>query len=1760
MENKSDWCSKVKEYITNGIFRTSVQVLEGNIWNVVSYSMVLIYEFISQLFFPFEMCMKTDDNGYFTTAYDVMRLLQLDSYITTMSLLTLTLTLIILLLIFLIIIGVFVINHYMYIKHLKKGSEGSEEDKSRNYKLFNFVLVIFTTVLGIPIYKASLQVFRCQDEASGYILSNTESTECWSGSHIALCVLAIFVLIIFCTICIIKEIFLISNDPSSPVPWAAYFISELLLLKLFSKLVIASFVTLGRHSDTYIYAMILYILLLLAIYYLLVKYYPPLYHRPIHLIVLFTQSFLLIFSIIIFIAGLLSVNLTLLPIISSVFLSLIFSFLTLVLNQYNNNQRLKKDFRYGENYLSDNELQKYLVILILEVKKLDMNSDIATGKRIYGIFCSHQSNCIDSRKCSCNKQKLNTQAIKEKMTKVRRMSHESNLSNRSAASAKSYGSVGSMKSMNSQGSGGSIKSAGYSLSMMGMQIAHSSSTHNNSTDQNTKSNLLILINYVNSHLKTLISTNQKCIILHLFRAFFLKMFTNCVYQAISELEYIKIFCKPTAHKLYLINNFAQKVEKDYISKIQEDKEMDLDNLLAFESLYNNIREESNSCSNLGYQFWQNIGSKEFDVNSISLIGIQITKKIIHIQKYFEKAIVLNPFHYNIYREYGLFVLRILNDKFEADGLFSNGRKYLREINELENDYDIDILNIHANKNTCIIVVSGNSDSLGEIISCNNELYPNLGYLPAEIQGKNCNVLMPNFIGSKHNKFLKRYIETRSSTDIDNQKVVTGQDSNGFLVPLRFFVKVLSSFRTGIKFLGIMRRLESGAMYFKDNIEHFDNKSFGLIATTTRNQIIGISQTCFSLLGIPNGLFKASSRENKKEDHINELLQIHEESDESCSLVDEQKEYEMMNEEIYLESIITELTDSEEAVAHEGKVVQIDTQYLRAYLDNDNLSETEVEHLNSQTGTFKIFLKSRIEFYSRGLVNFKIFNFFIMPEEENQPVLRSSTMAARAFVFALKDRADSGQYLDRAQDLDKEFLFLKSLGSSTESDDSYYQEYYEEFRLFNKQFASNSSNSNFRFLNYFMIIVSFYLFFASLGCFILDLHQNEHFGERSNIIYNTASRYFDLTTICSSVKNMEMSAKLYTAPNMNPDYPLVDVYYYSKEYLSIAIDVERRAQAYIDTLRYDFSGDLKELEKASVVTVINIGRNRSQQITKHTINTALLQYLSKASDISAQPFPTMKTQLGAVNPLQPAQKLELDVEFILYNAMDGLRDKLEESANEFLDSVHQDNKQHWNQFSIVCYISIFCPFIGLLVVFPSIIRLYKQKYVVLGLFAHIPEGKAKILAKNCLEYQNQTEGLNQKDKLIKFEDDCSVDSYSLPYIDSKISKISEEYQDPENRPLTEGSFQDTKQQFFSATKLKGKEKGKIKKINLPSGKEEEEEKCEEERQIQILGQLQLEREELKRKEQMLKKIELNRGCLFIVLVLFSLFLAAYFVGILFLLDKQIDQANLENDAIYQLGDYITFPQLLGSCLIFCVDHNMVKLRDGEDLIDIYIEKVLENKEKIDDIMYRDIGFLKDTQKELSKLDTSKYCELYTKAIHSMESRYSEYSFEAINTMTLEVCRTTYNSLLVQGLNSAIVTIYKEVKATQLIRKSIISSNIPQSIQNIPLGKTFKLLTLHLLLILPVGHELVLKLKNDFQDHLDFSKVITIFLFTIYIIVLIVFFLIIWPIFLRKVNSLKKINQLLKLIPEDTRYIAYESKYHYKIKEVILGENRENFSSI
>src|SRR5689334_21246408 len=88
-----------------------------------------------------------------------------------------------------------------------------------------------------------------------------------------------------------------------------------------------------------------------------------------------------------------------------------------------------------------------------------------------------------------------------------------------------------------------------------------------------------------------------------------------------------------------------------------------------------------------------------------------------------------------------------------------------------NFMDNERMKYSENSKTCIITCSGNLQSMGKVLSANNETLDVLQYLHTDLIGHSVNSIMPNVLADIHDDLMKNYFETNTGRVMGRERLV-----------------------------------------------------------------------------------------------------------------------------------------------------------------------------------------------------------------------------------------------------------------------------------------------------------------------------------------------------------------------------------------------------------------------------------------------------------------------------------------------------------------------------------------------------------------------------------------------------------------------------------------------------------------------------------------------------------------------------------------------------------------------------------------------------------------------------------------------------------------------------------------------------------------------------------------------------------------------------------------------------------------------------
>ncbi|CAG9322241.1 unnamed protein product [Blepharisma stoltei] len=241
---------------------------------------------------------------------------------------------------------------------------------------------------------------------------------------------------------------------------------------------------------------------------------------------------------------------------------------------------------------------------------------------------------------------------------------------------------------------------------------------------------------------------------------------------------------------YMLYHFRKTSESFYKAHMKDDA-YDYE---LFEKAFQNAQKNDESVTRSQFYFWAELESKAPKIQKLSKLAGETAKMIIVAKGNYQKLLKLNSKNTQALRMYGWF-LSSLNNFSEM------GQRYL---NKAEMQEEAQQKNLNANvmnslnqplsffdADNAIIRVSGDFETLGEIQKANASACQLLGYLSAELIGRNISLIIPSPFSESHDEYIKKFHESGNYSIIDNQHLILYfANKNNNIFEGRLLVKVV----------------------------------------------------------------------------------------------------------------------------------------------------------------------------------------------------------------------------------------------------------------------------------------------------------------------------------------------------------------------------------------------------------------------------------------------------------------------------------------------------------------------------------------------------------------------------------------------------------------------------------------------------------------------------------------------------------------------------------------------------------------------------------------------------------------------------------------------------------------------------------------------------------------------------------------------------------------------------------------------------------
>lgn len=289
--------------------------------------------------------------------------------------------------------------------------------------------------------------------------------------------------------------------------------------------------------------------------------------------------------------------------------------------------------------------------------------------------------------------------------------------------------------------------------------------------------------------------------------------------------------------------------------------VEMKNLLLYNKLFHDILTSLSSVVLNAKCLWLTLMRRLFNINTIENYCKKIREFSTKTNTLFSEITSINGLttssqdvDYKIYKIYSYYLKKVWKNEDESnfytkkalDEIYSSFQiRNSIKAPRFEDNFCQDIslaMNVFFGLNrTGIAILNGNmsTENFCKVSYVNDILWRQICEFtsPYDILEKNISILMPDFIGSCHDGYIKHFFQTSQIKIVNCVRCNFLLDKNKLFVPVKFLVKFLPSISQGINFIGYITRSD-----FNDVIVGRSNK-VGYILTDIEGKILFFDKIC-----------------------------------------------------------------------------------------------------------------------------------------------------------------------------------------------------------------------------------------------------------------------------------------------------------------------------------------------------------------------------------------------------------------------------------------------------------------------------------------------------------------------------------------------------------------------------------------------------------------------------------------------------------------------------------------------------------------------------------------------------------------------------------------------------------------------------------------------------------------------------------------------------------------------------------------------------
>ena len=159
-----------------------------------------------------------------------------------------------------------------------------------------------------------------------------------------------------------------------------------------------------------------------------------------------------------------------------------------------------------------------------------------------------------------------------------------------------------------------------------------------------------------------------------------------------------------------------------------------------------------------------------------------------------------------YLVYGIFKQQFGNSPIE-------GENYLSKYFQFKQNKKIEDEKLFNQNDGTTVMISGEKESLGQILSCSESIQKMFGFHHRAILGQNISIIMPRFFKERHDRFILDFENTGKSRIMGNEETLLfGKNQQNDIFPVTINLSIQQNLEQGIMYTALLRKINDESEY------------------------------------------------------------------------------------------------------------------------------------------------------------------------------------------------------------------------------------------------------------------------------------------------------------------------------------------------------------------------------------------------------------------------------------------------------------------------------------------------------------------------------------------------------------------------------------------------------------------------------------------------------------------------------------------------------------------------------------------------------------------------------------------------------------------------------------------------------------------------------------------------------------------------------------------------------------------------------------